>query len=107
MWKEIGHERKESVFGLSGLRILIFLILSAYSGMLFGGSGEHSLYIKSDGSLWGMGNNNYGQLGDGSFDNRSTPVEIESSGVLSVSSGTYHSLCIKSDGSLWGMGQNN
>jgi alpha-tubulin suppressor-like RCC1 family protein len=28
---------------------------------------EHSLFLKSDGSLWGMGNNEYGQLGDGTY----------------------------------------
>ena len=67
---------------LPGLRILIFLILSGYSGMLFGGissvSGgyQHSLYLKSDGSLWGMGLNSSGQLGDGSSTSRSTPAEV-------------------------------
>ena len=83
---------------LPGLRILIFLILSGYSGMLFGGISSvsggygHSLYVKSDGSLWGMGRNSSGQLGDGSTTNRITPIEIESSGVLSVSGGYGHSL---------------
>ncbi len=28
---------------------------------------EHALFLKSDGSLWGMGANAYGQLGDGTY----------------------------------------
>ena len=69
--------------------------------------GEHSLQLRSDGSLWAVGSNYYGQLGDGTTVSRSLPVEVESSGVTSVSAGTYHSLYIKSDGSLWGMGSNS
>ena len=33
-------------------------------------------YIKKDNSLWGMGENKYGQLGNGSFDAKSEPVKI-------------------------------
>jgi alpha-tubulin suppressor-like RCC1 family protein len=71
--------------------------------------GDHSLFIKSDGSLWAMGDNEYGQLGDGidSFGNfTNQPVEIVSSGVVAVAAGEEHSLFLKSDGSLWGMGAN-
>ena len=32
----------------------------------------HSLFLKSDGSLWGMGYNDYGQLGDGTYTSRPT-----------------------------------
>ncbi|HRP44810.1 MAG TPA: hypothetical protein PLU27_08590, partial [Ginsengibacter sp.] len=40
-------------------------------------SGEyHILILKTDGSLWAIGNNDYGQLGDGSTNNRSTAVQI-------------------------------
>ena len=38
--------------------------------------GSTSYFIKSDGSLWGMGNNGSGQLGTGDYLNRFFPVQI-------------------------------
>jgi len=35
-----------------------------------------SLFLKSDGSLWGMGDNRDGQLGTGDYLERHVPVEI-------------------------------
>src|SRR5437016_5234834 len=71
----------------------------------------HSLMLKSDGSVWGMGANNSGQLGDGapySFLGTSTnqPEEIFSSGFAGISCAAYHSLFLKADGSLWATGDN-
>jgi alpha-tubulin suppressor-like RCC1 family protein len=53
-----------------------------------------------------MGNNHYGQLGNGSYNNTNRPVQIMASGVTAIAAGYGHSLFIKSDGSLWGMGDN-
>lgn len=66
---------------------------------------EHFLYLKEDHSLWAMGNNFYGQLGDGTTTDREAPVQV-ASGVKYVAAGEYHSLFIKDDGSLWTMGRN-
>lgn len=66
--------------------------------------GDHSLFIKSDGSLWGMGFNFYGELGDGTFGNTNRPEELVTGGVTAVTAGFDHTLFIKSDGSLWAMG---
>jgi alpha-tubulin suppressor-like RCC1 family protein len=66
----------------------------------------HSLFVKSDGSLWVMGDNQSGDLGDGTTDGHNTPEQIVSSGVTAVAAGAFQSFFIKSDGSLWAMGNN-
>ncbi len=66
----------------------------------------HSLFLKNDGTLWAMGLNNCGQLGDGTTTTASTPEQIATS-VTQVAAGGNHSLFVKTDGSLWAMGNNS
>jgi len=49
----------------------------------------HSLFLQSDGSLWGMGYNGYGQLGDGTTSNTNRPEQI----VAGVSPGFNQISC--------------
>lgn len=67
---------------------------------------RHSLFLKSDGSLWGMGDNAYGQLGNGMWTGTNVPMEIVSSNVTAIAAGDQDSFFLESDGSLWGMGNN-
>jgi len=62
--------------------------------------------IKMDGSLWCWGDNDYGQVGDGTNTNKNTPVRVMSSGVAHVALGDDHTCAIKTDGSLWCWGYN-
>jgi alpha-tubulin suppressor-like RCC1 family protein len=67
--------------------------------------GFHSLFIKTDGTLWAMGLNNSGQLGDGTTTNRTAPIQIATQ-VAAASGGESHTLFLKTNGTLWAMGAN-
>jgi alpha-tubulin suppressor-like RCC1 family protein len=73
----------------------------------------HTLFLKSDGSLWALGYNGYGELGDGGYSQTAIPQQIfptplpPGSAVTKISAGYEHSLFLKSDGSLWAMGHDN
>jgi len=63
------------------------------------------MFIKTDGTLWGVGYNYYGQLGDGTTTDRQSPVQIATN-VASVSTGHWHTMFVKNDDTLWGVGNN-
>lgn len=67
----------------------------------------HNLALKSDGTLWAWGYNEYKQLGDGTVTNRNYPFKIGNENTwTSVSAGALHSLAVKTDGTLWTWGFN-
>jgi alpha-tubulin suppressor-like RCC1 family protein len=68
---------------------------------------SHSLFLKSDGSLWAMGDNFFGDLGDGTYNSTNRPEQIVASNVIAIAAGEDFSLFLKSDGSLWAMGLND
>jgi alpha-tubulin suppressor-like RCC1 family protein len=67
---------------------------------------QHTIAIKTDGSLWSWGLGTSGQLGNFATTNRSTPVTTFAGGNnwKQVSGGWRHTFAIKTDGSLWGWG---
>jgi len=69
---------------------------------------NHSLALKSDGTVWSWGGNIFGQLGDGTNQNRDRPVQVSGlTGILAVSAGENHSYALDSDGSIWAWGSNS
>jgi alpha-tubulin suppressor-like RCC1 family protein len=70
--------------------------------------GYSTFFIKTDGSLWALGDNTDGQLGDSTYTRRSTPVQaIGGTNVTTVATGsTGNTFFLKTDGTVWAMGYN-
>ena len=76
----------------------------------------HSLAIDQNGTAWAWGWNVYGQLGDGTTSNRSTPTRVlppagqgsAGTGLATArtSAGYFHSLAIGRDGNAYAWGDN-
>ncbi|WP_139491413.1 Ig-like domain-containing protein [Brevibacillus dissolubilis] len=68
----------------------------------------HSGVIKPDGTLWMWGANSYGQLGNGTTDDSSTPVQASGlTDVQAVEGGTNYTLALRQDGTVWAWGSND
>ena len=67
--------------------------------------------IKTDGTLWRWGNNQYGQFGDNTTVSKSSPVQTVSAGTdwkqVSLISSGQATAAIKTDGTLWAWGRNS
>ena len=72
--------------------------------------GEHTCALKTDGTLVCFGNNEYGQLGDGTFDSnktkRSQVINPDGNRWIRVDCGFNHTLALDSNNTLWGWGRN-
>ena len=57
---------------------------------------SHAIAIKTDRTIWAWGYNYEGELGDGSQNDKSSPIQVGSlTNWKSVSSGFYQSFAIK------------
>ena len=69
---------------------------------------DHTVAIKTDGTLWAWGYNNNGQLGDDTIFGKSSPVTTSGGGTnwKQVAGGLAHTAAVKTDGTLWTWGYN-
>lgn len=74
---------------------------------------SHTLLLAEDGTLFGFGSNENGQLGLGDFVERSIPTEISHANlsgktISKIATGAQNSMVISTDGSvfIWGIGGN-
>ena len=61
--------------------------------------------LKADGTVWTWGWNGFGQLGDASFTDRSSPVRVSGLNQVKLfAARDYHDLAVKDDGTVWDWG---
>lgn len=91
--------------------VLRFANYSAGNGVSLGAN--HTLAFQKYSTIRTFGYNGYGQLGNGTTTNSTTPVAVRKSrtsaslsGVTAVAAGGYHSLALDRNGNVWGWGNN-
>src|SRR5437773_1753483 len=61
--------------------------------------------VADDGTLWAWGINKFGELGNGSIEDSSTPVAVNAlpagRKAVAISAGWYHSMAMADDGTIW------
>jgi len=90
----------------------VITIGSATNWQSVSAGGLTTAAIKTDGTLWTWGHNNYGQLGnntEGLAARKSSPVQTIAGGTnwTKVSVSGSHVLALKTDGTLWAWGRNS
>src|SRR5437870_6622544 len=64
--------------------------------------------LEQDGILWAWGNNNDGELGDGTGISSLVPVRVGTdTSWRTVTAGYFHTAAIRADGTMWAWGNND
>lgn len=68
---------------------------------------RHTVALKTNGTLVAWGDNSYGQLGDGTKTDRTTPTTVTGlTGVTAIATGDSHTVALKEDGTVVTWGKN-
>ena len=69
----------------------------------------HTILLRGYGTVWTCGDNEYGQLGNGTIYDSNIPVLVVNGlyGVVAIAAGvSNHSMALKGDGTVWAWGEN-
>ena len=70
---------------------------------------QHTIALSSDGLVFSWGRNDDGELGDGTTNERHSPVSVNMSGqdIIQVSAGNSHTMLLSNYGLIFGLGMNS
>lgn len=78
-----------------------------YNIIAISAGSDHTLALRDDGNVWAWGDNEYGQLGNGTVISSNKPIQVKGlSNVIAIAGGERHSLALKRDGTVWAWGGN-
>ena len=98
--QETGVDREGNQVAVSGTSLAVLEDVRSVAA-----GGDFTVALKTDGTLWAWGGNDYGQLGNGTVVSAAQPVQVLDQ-VTAVSAGDYHAAAISTDGTLYTWGSN-
>ena len=107
-WGYSGNDGGPDGINSSNIPVQVSLPSGVIITNIAGGS-LHSLALASNGTVWAWGNNDFGELGNGTNTYSSIPVQVSlPSGVIitNIAGGADHSLALASNGTVWAWGWN-
>lgn len=123
-WELLRHCRQRAASNAL-LRVCapVFLLGSAFltqaalaqtvpmAGASLSSRGWQTVFLAPDGSVWGIGLNANGSLGDGTVEYRPAPVRMQTvngpiTGALDVACGNEHTAILMGNGTVWATGLN-
>src|SRR5579871_1184088 len=79
-----------------------------------GDSGSHSLLLRADGTVWACGDNEFGQLGQGTTTDSDIPVKVKGPGgvgflsnIIAIAAGNFHNMALCANGTVFTWGRNS
>jgi alpha-tubulin suppressor-like RCC1 family protein len=68
--------------------------------------GDHSLGVRTNGTLWAWGTSGAGRLGDGTVVSKNSPVSVVGGFTdwCQASAGSFHSVAVRTNGTAWAWG---
>lgn len=81
---------------------------SKYKIVAVAAGNKHCLALRSDGTVWAWGNNEHGQLGNGTTTKSNKSLQVKGlTNVIAIAGGKNHSVALKRDGTVWAWGLND
>lgn len=99
-----------SITGAMSSPIRVYGLPAGIVGIASGGAFNYA--VANDGTVWAWGDNDYGQLGNGTLTQNYMPSQVLKSagttltGVVQVAAGIQHGLARLADGTVWAWGYN-
>lgn len=100
IWKNLAVTSDGKIYDLFSKNYLQSTLTNIV--LVSGSPSRHVVSLKQDGTLWAWGQNDLGQLGNGTYENSNIPIKVLNlNDIISVSTNYDYNLALRKDGTIW------